>query len=107
MRFNFTPAAERALLATTGWTGRDDPDELDVPEVLLGLLAEPECRAALLLARCGVDTAGVRRRYADLTPGAGPKPGRANRFSAQWLACLQRAECLLVEYPRPLVLATE
>ena len=50
MHFQFTPAAERALLAATAWSVRADTDELDVPEVLLGLLAEPECRAALLLA---------------------------------------------------------
>ena len=34
--------------------------ELRLPAVLLGLLAEPECRAALMLAARGVDEAAVR-----------------------------------------------
>jgi thiamine-phosphate pyrophosphorylase len=107
MRFNFTPAADRALLAAAGWTCCNDSDELDVPEVLLGLLAEPECRAALQLARFGIDGEAVRRRFANLTPAGRTGAGRASRFSANWLACLQTAERLLLEYPHPLCLATE
>ena len=51
MRHEFTPAAERALLAAAGWTSCNDIAELHLPEVLMGLLAEPECRAALMLAQ--------------------------------------------------------
>ncbi len=107
MQFDFTPAAERALLAAAGWTSCSDGNELDVPEVLLGLLVEPECRSALLLAQYGIDAPTVRRRFASLTPTERFDPSRANRFSSNWLACLTTAESLLLEYPRPLFLATE
>ena len=83
MRFNFTPAAERALLAAAGWTSCNDSDELDVPEVLLGLLAEPECRAALLLARYGIDAEAVRRRFASLTPAARTDAGSGESLFRQ------------------------
>ena len=107
MRFEFTPGALRSLTAASGWTSRDDSDELHAPEVLLGLLAEPECRSALLLARHNVDAEAVRRRFARLVELDSPRPGRETRFSAQWLACLHAAEELLLDYPRPLELATE
>ena len=106
MRFQFTPAAERALATAAGWSSID-AGELHLPEVLLGLLAEPECRSALLLARFGIDAAAVRQRFANLAPALPPDPARTNLFSADWLACLQAAEDLLFEYPRPLQLATE
>jgi thiamine-phosphate pyrophosphorylase len=107
MRYEFTPAAERALQAAAGWTSYPDIAELHVPEVLLGLLAEPECRAALLLAQCDVDPQAVHRRFANLTSSTLPPTERAHRFSAELTACLDSAENLLIEYPRPLVLATE
>jgi thiamine-phosphate pyrophosphorylase len=107
MRFEFTPAAMRSLVAASGWTSCDDSDELHVPEVLLGLLAEPECRSALLLARHNVDAAAVRQRFSALTQLDSPRPDRETRFSAQWLSCLRAVEELLIEYPQPLELATE
>ena len=106
--FELTPAAERALEAAAAWTSSNDPDDLGVPEVLLGLLAEPECRAALLLAQCGVDAAAVRRRFPTLAP-AGAAAARANRSILRGACRLlaTTAESLLVDYPRPLFLATE
>jgi len=106
MRFQFTPAAERALATAAGWSSVD-AGELYLPEVLLGLLAEPECRSALLLAPVGIDAEAVRRRFPSLAPVLTSDPARTNLFSADWLACLQAAEDLLFEYPRPLQLATE
>ncbi|MEX0978028.1 MAG: thiamine phosphate synthase [Pirellulales bacterium] len=97
----------RSLAAASGWTSRDDSDELHVPEVLLGLLSEPECRSALLLARHDVDAAAVRRRFPALVQLDSPQPGRETCFSAQWRSCLHAVEELLLEYPRPLELATE
>ena len=107
MHIELTPAAQRALVAAAGWTGRDEGDDLRVPEVLLGLLDEPECRAALLLASCGIDAASVRQRFPHLLNLPSPNPLRAERFSAEWSHCLITAESLLVDYPRPLELATE
>ncbi len=107
MRFQFTPAAQRALTAAGGWTSFDDSGELDLPEVLLGLLAEPECRAALMLAEYNVDAATVHRRFPALTKLDRGGAGRESRFSDAWRKCLDAVEELLVEYPRPLELATE
>ena len=107
MRFEFTPGARRALAAASGWTSRDDANDLHVPEVLLGLLAEPECRSALVLANYNVDAAAVRRRFPALEMLAPHKPGRESRFSAEWAKCLNAVEELLLEYPQPLELATE
>ena len=107
MRFEFTPAAQRALAAAAGWISCEDAAGLGVPEVLLGLLAEPECRAALLLAQVGVDADAVRRRFANLTAAEALDLRRATRYSNEWAECLRVAESLLVDYPRPLELATE
>ncbi len=107
MRFEFTPAAERALAVAAGWTSSAGANELHVPEVLVGLLAEPECRAALLLAHFDVDPAAVRQRFSNLTTVEPLDPARATHFSNEFLACLHAAESLLIEHPRPLVLATE
>jgi thiamine-phosphate pyrophosphorylase len=121
MQFEFTPAAERALASAAGWTSSADVDQryapevllglqevlLGLPEVLLGLLDEPECRAALLLAKHGIDAAAVDRRFPGLTPLQPPQPQRAGRFSAALRASFEAAERLLIEHPRPLSLATE
>jgi thiamine-phosphate pyrophosphorylase len=107
MRFEFTPAALRAFAMAGSWTSRQETDELHVPEVLLGLLAEPECRAALLLARYDVDTAAVLAGFPSMAKRHAPNAGRAERFSAEWAACLDAVEELLIDYPRPLELATE
>ena len=83
MRFDFTPAAERALLAAAGWTSCDDCDELHVPEVLLGLLAEAGVPRRLAAGSTRNRSKRlVRRRFADLTPRWQPDAGRASRFSA-------------------------
>ncbi len=80
------------------------------PALLLGLLAEPECRAALRLARAGIDAAAVRTRWAqlgdaeicsicsDIPPAAAVSP-----FEPFLSAARQR----LADFPRPLVFATE
>ncbi len=107
MHFQFTPAAERALLAATAWSVRTDTDELDVPEVLLGLLAEPECRAALLLASRNIGAPEIRQNFPELADVESIDLGRAEHLSNDLLQCLTAAERLLIDYPSPLVLATE
>jgi thiamine-phosphate pyrophosphorylase len=106
MRFEFTPAAERALAAAAAWQSRG-ADELHVPEVLLGLVAEPECRAALLPARLGIDSQAVLSKFSSLTTIDTANGERTSRFADEWTVCLHTAESLLVDHPRPLVLATE
>jgi thiamine-phosphate pyrophosphorylase len=94
------------MAAAAGWISSDESDELGLPEILLGLLAEPECRAALVLARHQIDAESVRRRFSSLREvAAGAAPDRHD--SRVWHHCLQTVEDLLIEYPRPLELATE
>jgi len=123
MEPEFTPAAQRAIAEAGHWLGREDSDELEAPALLLGLLAESECRAALMLARCGIDTGGVRRRWPGLVrcesrpPARGRAEGRspsasdtdtpAGRFSPDVKASLTAVRLRLIEYSQPLPLATE
>jgi thiamine-phosphate pyrophosphorylase len=109
MQVEFTPGAMRALLAATTWSRTDESGDgdLDVPEVLLGLLDEPECRAALLLAKIGVDAAKTQARFSDLKSGAPQDAERLERPTSEWTRCLAAGQDLLFEYPRPLTLATE
>jgi len=108
--YEFTAGAGRALDGAAGWTSREGSDELTAPALLLGLLAESECRAAIMLARHGIDLAAVRRRWPGLTASRTPSGGgdaAKKRPSAELELCLQAACQRLAEYPGPLVLATE
>lgn len=106
MAIEYTPGAERALAEASLWTSAESA-ELALPEILLGLLAEPECRAALILARFGVDAPAVRTRFPQLAPVGPDALLRSARSSRRWSQCLQVIEDLLAGYPRPLTLATE
>ena len=67
MRFQFTPAAQRVLQSAADWTtdnGAESPAaDVGHVDVLLGLLAEPEYRAAGLLAARGIDESAVVQRW--------------------------------------------
>ena len=52
MKYEFTPAARRAVCHAAAWLGRNDCSESRGAALLLGLLAQGECRAAAMLARC-------------------------------------------------------
>ena len=59
MRYRLTPASQRALAYASGWTDRSGlRDESEAESLLVGLLREPECRAATMLARLAVDSGG-------------------------------------------------
>ena len=107
MRFKYTltPATQRAMAAAAGWTSQPACDRLDLPEMLLGLLDEPECRGALLLAARGVSAQAVLQRWPGLTrrPPAEDSP----QPSADLAAALRAAREQLADLPRPLELATE
>src|SRR5262245_61459549 len=104
MAWSFTAAAERALAEAAGWKSRADRDELDAPELLVGLLAEPECRAAEMLLAHGVDVTAVQGRWPSLARATN---GARREFSPDVEAALSAAIDRLWEYPRPLTLATE
>ncbi len=104
-----TPGAMRAMLAATTWTRGDarSVDRIGVTEVLFGLLAEPECSAALLLATVGVDLETAQQQFSDLVAGAAADPDRLNSESREWTQCMLAVQDLLIDYPQPLTLATE
>jgi len=104
MNLSFTAAAERALAEASAWNSRDDSDDLHAPELLLGLLAEAECRAAEMLLARGVDAERVRTQWPSLQPRSN---SAAREFSPALLAAFHAAFDRLWEYPRPLSLATE
>jgi thiamine-phosphate pyrophosphorylase len=123
MRHQFTAGAHRAILQAAAWSDRDEPYELNGPAVLLGLLAEQECRAAAVLAQHAVDADAVRRRWPQLRRIEPPTPHRNGptgpdepfgdappsipRLSADVEASLAAVDRRLHECPRPLMLATE
>lgn len=110
MSYQFTAGARRALARATGWTSRGKFEELEAPALLLGLLGEPECRAAIVLARCGIDPAAVCRRWDRLSPCSPPDEGpmpESARLSVEVERSLQVVCDLLAQYPPPLELATE
>ena len=112
MDFHFTPASERALVAAARWArqacaeGLGTP-ELDVPELLLGLISEPECRAAQMLAAGGIDQAAVQDRWPELSLLAADASVRRENFAPALRSSLVAATARLFDYPRPLALATE
>jgi thiamine-phosphate pyrophosphorylase len=102
----FTPAAQRVLAAAAAWTSGDDFDALEPPELLLGLLAETECRGAALLAAKGIDREAVLQRWPGLR-AVSANGQRSGQLSPSMLSVIAAAEDRLWEYPRPLELATE
>ena len=74
MWHQFTAAAGRALVYASGWSNRTGCAELEAEPLLVGLLWEPECRAATMLARLAIDIPGgppaMARAYAERSPAA-------------------------------------
>ena len=114
MPHEFTPAAQRALAYATQWRRprarrRRQPTTLGPAELLLGLLAEPECRAALLAAA----RASISTPCGPAGPSSQPAPPddcsirRASSFRPRCAEALQLAALHLLDYPHPHVLATE
>jgi len=106
MAWSFTPGSERVLAAAAAWRSRDDRDELGAPELLLGLLAESECRAAVALQTHGIDAEAVLRQWPALRPTARALTPKQD-VSADVAAAFQEAHDRLWDYPTPLALATE
>ena len=105
----FTAAVERALVYASGWSCRTDCGELEAEPLLVGLLSEPECRAARMLAGMSVDIPAVRQRWPglaeDSTPSHEGPPKKP--FSREVEFSLQLARQRLAAFPQPLELATE
>lgn len=116
MRYHFTPGAERALTEALRWQRPGGDGRIDVPGLLIGLLAEPECRAAGLLAVRGIDVPSVKARWPDVNP-CPPVPDVAphgvaaqaapRRFTPDVENALLAALDRMWAYPQPCELATE
>lgn len=135
MRHQFTAAAERALLFASGWKYQSDCNDLEAQTLLIGLLSESECQAAVILGNLGIDISALRDRWPLLAPVSqddhlspprlfrdggnwATESARENaplhrttsqikRFSADVKIFLQLAEQQLALLPQPLELATE
>lgn len=103
--YQFTAAAQRALEAASNWANDTDHDLISPPQLLLGLLAEAESRAAGLLSARGIDTAAVLARWPGLT-WSNNRTGSGG-FSAQLRDALAAASSHLADFARPLEFATE
>lgn len=109
MRLTFTAATERVFDHAADWPVSSDCDELEVESLLLGLLAESECRAAMMLGRVNVDVTVVRREWPALQHLPPPAKGHERRkpFSSDIELSLRLAADRLPFLPRPIELATE
>jgi thiamine-phosphate pyrophosphorylase len=67
MELFFTPGAQRALTEAAAWSSGIGLPELEAPALLLGLLAESECRAAIALAALSIDQEAVQQRWPGLS----------------------------------------
>lgn len=105
----FTAASERALAHASGWRNQAGCDEISAESLLLGLLAESECRAASLLLDAGVDAASVRERWPSLDRDEHHpvSAGDWKPFSREVASSLELAVERLVMLPQPIELATE
>jgi len=101
----FTAGAERVLSEAARWSGCGDSNGFGAPSLLLGLLAETECRAAIVLARHGIAAADVQKHWPRLVRSEVPlQPGR---FGDEVEQSLSTVVARLGDDPQPLVLATE
>lgn len=118
MDMELTAATRRALYEGFRWSIGRKVGLLEAPAVLLGLLAEPECKAAMVLAGCRIDGDEVRRRWPALhAVDIAPPPvcaacdwepaDVAAHLSPELLASLSAADQSLADLPHPLLLATE
>jgi thiamine-phosphate pyrophosphorylase len=102
---DFTPAAERVLAEASRWAFPASAAELSAPSLLMGLLAESECRAALMLSEHGILPSAVCQRWPELTRI--DTASSISPLSPEVEASLTIAARRLRDFSRPLMLATE
>ena len=126
MELQFTPGAERAIHRATDWSDCSGSSSIPAQALLLGLLTETECRAAITLQTLQVDARAILDEWPgfvssdpDIPDDSGPekslkkgdiegdKPVPVERFSADIKASLAATYELLEDLPTPLTLATE
>ena len=95
------------MLAAQRWRAVSSQKGLVPPQMLLGLLAEEESRAALMLAAHGIDVSLVCQQWPEWRLDEATSTSQVVEFSTGSILALKAAEARLSEYPRPLILATE
>ncbi len=103
----FTPGSQRALEFARAWEFAEYPAAIEPQQLLCGLLAEPECQAAVLMAARGIDLSAVVRRWPSLRKLPPDAATTRWQVSPRLRLALRAAESLLFEYPQPPTLATE
>ncbi len=119
----FTPGAQRALIEAAAWSSGIGLAELEAPALLLGLLAESECRAAIVLAGLAIDREAVQRQWPRLIRKGFSVDGengpaidldrpeeirkRLPRFCDELLIAMGVIRRRFRDFPPPLMLATE
>lgn len=102
----FSPAVQRAIESAALWSGPGDGDEIDLPQLLLGLLSQAECRAAQVLMEKGVSADFVRQHW-HLHPRKPDARTHRPNFSIAVQRAIDTACGRLIDYPHPLTLTTE
>jgi len=102
-----TAASERVLAAATHWSRPGQP--ISFPELLMGMLAEPELRGAALLAEHGVDADAIRKHWPDLQPrGSNGQDGEAAcNWARELHMAMREAAETFGDLKPPLALASE
>ncbi len=101
-----TPGVRRAFSAANRWSAGAEQDLLGPVELLLGLLDEPECRAATFLADVGVSASKIREQWPEVQLSLGS--GDAERpWSDEVRTLVTFAQSWLAQYSDTQPLATE
>lgn len=104
MTHAFTAATDRALQAARRYCSGP---ELDATAALLGLLAESECLAAVLLAERGIDPAAVLARFSLPVGDNITSPAGSKKLSAELELAIAAVRAQCADLPVPYELATE
>ena len=120
MNIELTAATGRAFEEARSWSVDGSTSLIQAPSVLLGLLSEPECRAAQVLNGRGIDAKAIHARWPSLSrvepsgPARSPSSynegnwdGLVPRFSSEMITAIGIAKDWLDYLPRPFTLATE
>lgn len=105
MEHELTAAAQRVFVEAARWAENTDCDELLAPALLLGLLSEAECPAALLLAKHAICPETVSQNWPNLVR-LKVQPGLP-RLSSEVQASLAAVRRRWRDIPDTLVLSTE
>jgi len=110
MEREFTPGALRALAAAATWQLGETFDGLRPVTILMGLLAEPECRAAALLRAIGIEETAILNRWPELRRSDRPPvitPESPPAFHAEAESILEAVDTYMDWGDWPPIISTE